>query len=178
MLTFPRNLAALKTIPSAGLDTARNNGDTHPKPFTMYTKKPNPRTEYRQQKNQCVQDSPSLEARFPELKTLTVKLAHFDATGSRKGGALKYTVNMAHAKSLFRFDCGNSECLCGDFDLSDELAQAVAAHLETTNGEKRCTGWRNKTTIDNCPLRQPFALRTDDWLLKRLQCKWQGLDGW
>src|SRR3989442_5538465 len=47
---------------------ARNNGGTHRKPFTMYTKKPNPRTEYRQQKNQCVQDSPSLEARFPELK--------------------------------------------------------------------------------------------------------------
>src|SRR6266446_9533086 len=87
-------------------------------------------------------------AAFPELKTLTVKLAHFDATGSRKGGALKYTVNMAHAKSLFRFDCGNAECLCGDFDLSDELARAVAAHLETTTGEKRCTGWRNKTTID------------------------------
>ncbi len=52
-----------------------------PKPFTMYTKKPNPRTEYRQQKKQRVQDSPSLEARFPELKTLSVKLAHFDATG-------------------------------------------------------------------------------------------------
>ena len=117
----------------------------------MYTKKPNPRTEYRQQKNQCVQDSPSLEARFPELKTLTVKLAHFDATGSRKGGALKYTVNMAHAKSLFRFDCGNAECLCGDFDLSDALAKAVTGRRKLAVGEMRCQGYRKKANLDKVP---------------------------
>jgi len=114
----------------------------------MYTKKTNLRTEYRQQENQRVQDSPSLEAKFPELKTLTVNLAHFDATGSRKGGQLKYTVNMAHARSLFRFDCGNAECVCGDFDLSEQLARAVAARLKTTTGEMRCQGWRSKATID------------------------------
>src|SRR6267142_2736117 len=27
----------------------------------------------------------------------------------------------------------------------------------------------------HCPLRQPFALRTDHWVQKRPQCKWQGV---
>src|SRR3989442_9276843 len=78
----------------------------------MYTKKTNLRTEYRQQENQRVQDSPSLEAKFPELKTLTVNLAHFDATGSRKGGQLKYTVdrkstrlNSSHVRISYAVFC-------------------------------------------------------------------------
>jgi hypothetical protein len=113
----------------------------------MYTKRTNPRTEYRQQENLRVQDSPSLEAKFPDLKTLTVNLAHF-GSGGRKAGELKYTVNLAHAKSLFRFNCASAECVCGDFDLSEELARAIAAHNETANGELRCQGWRSKATID------------------------------
>jgi hypothetical protein len=115
----------------------------------MYTKRINLRAEYRQQENQRVQASPSLEAKFPDLKTLTVNLAYFDSTNSRKAGELKYTVNTAHAKSLFRFNCANDECICGDFDLSDELARAVTDHLEAATGEVRCRGWRSKTTIDS-----------------------------
>ena len=113
----------------------------------MQTKRINPRAEYRLQENQRVQDSPSLKARFPTLKSLTVNLAHFDADG-RRAGELKYTVNLAHAKSLFRFNCASNECVCGDFDLSEELARAIASHREIAAGELRCQGWRSKTTID------------------------------
>jgi hypothetical protein len=83
------------------------------------------------------------------LKSLAVNLAFFDATSSRKASELKYTLNLAHAKSLFRFNCANAECVRGDFDLSEELARAVAARLETATGEARCQGWRSKTTIDS-----------------------------
>jgi len=122
----------------------------------MYTKKLNPRTEYRQQENLRVQESTSLEAEFPGMKSLTVDLAHFDSTGSRKGSQLKYTVNLANAKSLFRFNCANHECVGGDFDLSEELALAVAARRKSVIGEMRCQGWRSKTTID--------TIRCDDLL--------------
>jgi hypothetical protein len=37
----------------------------------------------------------------------------------------------------------------GDFDLSTELANAVAGRNETASGELVCRGWRSKTTIDS-----------------------------
>ena len=52
-------------------------------------------------------------------------------------------VNLKHAKSVFRFDCQNKECIRGDFDLSDVLAEAIAAQRTTAIGELRCKGWRN-----------------------------------
>jgi hypothetical protein len=113
----------------------------------MNTKRINPRTEYRQQENLRVLESPSLERAFPNLKSLTVNLAHFDPEGARKASELKYTVNLAFAKALFRVNCANSECVSGDFDLSEELAKAVAARQKTISGELRCQGWRSKTTM-------------------------------
>lgn len=83
------------------------------------------------------------------MKSLTVEIAYFDEGGFVRRGEMKYTVNLAHAKSLFRFSCPNSECVGGDFDLSAELANAVAVRQETTSGELVCQGWRSKTTIDN-----------------------------
>jgi hypothetical protein len=62
---------------------------------------------------------------------------------------MKYTVNLAHAKSRIRFSCPNNECVGGDFDLSTELANAVAARHESTSGELVCQGWRSRTTIEN-----------------------------
>ena len=58
------------------------------------------------------------------------------------------TVNLANAKSVFRFNCPNGECIRGDFDLTDELAKAVTGKRTTVSGEKSCEGWRSKTTID------------------------------
>ncbi len=36
----------------------------------------------------------------------------------------------------------------GDFDLTKELASAVAKKRTTVSGELSCQGWQNKTTID------------------------------
>src|SRR6266480_3535937 len=115
----------------------------------MNVKRLNPRKEYRRLENERVLVSANLQTTFPKMKSLTVHLRHFDFTGARKSGEIKYTVNLAHAKSLFRFNCANHECVGGDFDLSQELAQAVAAHLKTVTGEMRCQGWRNRASIDN-----------------------------
>jgi hypothetical protein len=60
-------------------------------------------------------------------------------------------VNLAHAKSLFRFSCPNGECVGGDFDLSVALANAVAGRQESAEGELVCQGWRSRTTIDTLP---------------------------
>ena len=114
----------------------------------MYRQRTGARFEHREQESQRVKDSPKLADRFRQLKSLTVDLSFCDPEGANKTSQVKYTVNLANAKSVFRFNCPNSECIRGDFDLTNELAIAVAQHRTTVTGEKTCEGWRSKTTID------------------------------
>jgi hypothetical protein len=107
------------------------------------------RSEYRQQEGQRVKDSATLADTFRKLKTLTVEIEHRDADGGNKGSRVKYTVNIQNAKSVFRFDCPNSECIRGDFDLSAEVAKAVRERRKTVSGEMACQGWRSKVTINS-----------------------------
>jgi hypothetical protein len=116
---------------------------------TNMPRKLGPRAEYLQEQLQRVKDSASLQERYRDLKSLTVEIAYFDEGGFVRQGEMKYTVNLAHAKSLFRFSCPNNECVGGDFDLSSELANAVAGRQETASGELICRGWRSRTTIDS-----------------------------
>jgi hypothetical protein len=119
-----------------------------PKPI-VYNNKSDIRTEYRSQESERANLAPSLAERFPTLKNLTVNLAFFDGGSARQSTEIKYTVNLAHARSVFRVNCTNSECVRGDFDLSAELARAVSARIKNATGELRCEGWRSKTTIDS-----------------------------
>ncbi len=107
-----------------------------------------PRADYRLQESQRTKESASLSEKFRELKSLTVELAYFSPEGVSRNSQIKYTVNPDHAKSVFRFDCANDECVGGDFDLSEALARAVAARQTTAAGEMCCKGWLSKTTID------------------------------
>jgi hypothetical protein len=113
----------------------------------MHPQKTSARAEYRHQESQRVQESATLSEKFRKLKSLTVDLMYYNPDGVTRSGQIKYKVNLAHAKSVFRFDCPNPECVRGDFDLSKELANAVSARRTTMAGEMSCQGWRNKTTI-------------------------------
>ena len=114
----------------------------------MSRQKFTPRADYRQQESQRTKESISLAEKFPELKSLTVEFAHFSPEGVTQNRQIKYTVNPAHAKTVFRFDCINTECIRGDFDLSEVLARAVVARQAAATGEMCCQGWLSKTTID------------------------------
>lgn len=111
------------------------------------------RAEYRQQEGQRIRNSASLADKFQQLKSLTVDLTYYNPEGVTKSSEIKYTVNLDNAKSVFRFDCQNGECIRGDFDLSAELTKAVDAHHITATGEMCCQGWRSKATIDTVPCR-------------------------
>jgi hypothetical protein len=125
-------------------------------------RKLSPRAEYLSQEKQRVTESASLLDRFPELKTLTVEVAYHDGDTFSKRGEMKYSVNLAHAKSVFRFSCPNNECVEGDFDLSTHLANAVSGRQESAIGELTCQGWRNRSTIGtvscNTILRYKFSV--------------------
>jgi hypothetical protein len=115
----------------------------------MNERKLGPRAEYRLEQSQRVKNSFTLAEKFRDLKALTVDLAYFDEEGHAKSGTIRYTVNLANGKSLFRIDCPSNECVAGDFDLTDDLANAIAARLTAASGELTCPGWRNKATIGN-----------------------------
>jgi len=106
-----------------------------------------PRAEYREQEAQRVAESPSLAETFPKLKSLTLESDYFNPLGVTRNREIKFQPNLERAKSLFRVDCVNQECVGGDFDLSAALAQAVADGETTVTGEMVCQGWRNRTTI-------------------------------
>ncbi|MEW6307177.1 MAG: hypothetical protein AB1705_27305 [Verrucomicrobiota bacterium] len=114
----------------------------------MRPPKSTPRADYRRQQSLRAKESASLSEKYRELKSLTVELDYLGVSGICRNSHLKYTVNPDHAKSVFRFDCPNDQCVGGDFDLSEVLAQAVAARRTTVTGEVRCQGWLSKSTID------------------------------
>jgi hypothetical protein len=115
----------------------------------MHQQRHGPRAEYRQEEGQRVKDSATLGEVFAKLKRLTVNLEYSDPGGLAKSKQVKYEVNLANAKSVFRFNCLNDECIRGDFDLSDELAKAVSERRSSVSGEVVCQGWRSRTTIDS-----------------------------
>lgn len=115
----------------------------------MFSKKhEGPRQIFRGEEARRVNDSPTLAAKFPTLKVLAADLHFSDSGRITLNGRIKYKLNLALSKSILRFDCPNSECVRGDFDLSKELTEAVAARRTRVTGETPCPGWLSKTTID------------------------------
>jgi hypothetical protein len=107
-----------------------------------------PRVEYRTQESQRVSRSALLREKFGQLKTMTVDYEYFSPEGNTRNRQIKYTVNLEQARSVFRLECLNHECVGGDFDLSEVLEEAVAARQAKVTGERCCQGWLNKNTID------------------------------
>lgn len=106
----------------------------------MFNTRKGPKAEYQEKQRLRVYKSPTLAIQFPRLKSLTATLEHRDAVALAKRSQLKYMVNLANAKSVFRFKCPNSECIRGDFDLSDEVAAAVRGQQTTVTGDLGCKG--------------------------------------
>jgi hypothetical protein len=113
-----------------------------------------PRQEYRLKQRERIEASPVIAKRFPRLRSLSVTLEFFDPAGSTKHGGMKCKLNVEHAKSVLWFACPGVECSCGDFDLSEALAQAVGARRKVATGELQCEGKRQKAD------REPVVCRT------------------
>jgi hypothetical protein len=129
--------------------------------FNTMSKRPlGPRAEYRQQERQRAESSATIAERFPDLKSLTAELAFQNRDNGGGSSQIRYSVNIHNAKSVFRFDCPNLECVGGDFDLSAELTEAVVKHRATAIGESCCQGWLSKTTVGTrrCPHKLLYRL--------------------
>ena len=105
-------------------------------------RKSNPRQEYRVKQRARIEASPVLAKKFPRLRGLKVTLEYFDAAGTTKNGEMKCKLNVELARSAVWFACRRAECMCGDFDLSGALAEAVGGRRKVATGELRCRGTR------------------------------------
>jgi hypothetical protein len=113
----------------------------------MFTRKQGARAKYQERQGRRVKESRTLSEEFPRLKSLTVDVRYLDPDAPGTPHALKFAVDIQHAKSVLRFHCPNTECIRGDFDLTGELAKAVKRHCTTITGEMPCPGWLSKNTI-------------------------------
>jgi hypothetical protein len=120
----------------------KQNGEAGSGFVAQMPRKRNPRQEYRLKQRERIEASPLMAEKFPRLKALQVTLEYFDEAGSTKQGQLKCKLNVEHAKSALWYNCPGMECACGDFDLSDGLAKAVAGRRKVATGELRCQGTR------------------------------------
>ena len=106
-----------------------------------------PRADYRYEQGQRVTAAPSLAEKYGKLKSLTVSVSYFAPGGITKYRQITYDVTLSHAKSIFRLDCPNNECVQGDFDLTKELEAAATKRTKIVAGELCCNGWQNKAAI-------------------------------
>ena len=129
------------------------------KPQFTHPRRTTPRAEYRRQQVERVNLSATLAEKFPRLKLLVVRLEYFDSNRLARNGQIKYKANLEHAKSLFCVNCPNGECVGGDFDLTDALAQAVKRRDKAVEGELRCQGQRHKAKAEKVPCQSLLRYR-------------------
>jgi len=113
----------------------------------MITYKKGARATHQERQGRRVRNSLTLSEEFPRLKSLTVNVRYFDSDSPEDAHPPKFTANVQHAKAVLRFQCPNTECIRGDFDLTGELARAVKRHRTTVTGEMPCPGWLKKDSI-------------------------------
>jgi hypothetical protein len=106
------------------------------------------RAEYQQDEARRVKESPTLAEKFQRLKSLSIDSTHISADTGAPSGRVNFTVNLQNARSVFRVQCPNTECVRGDFDLTKVLSSAVAAKRKQVTGKLVCRGWRNRATIN------------------------------
>ena len=108
-----------------------------------HSAKLNPRVEYRRRRAEQTNESATLSQAFPVLKTLQVNAEYFDSTGATRTGGMKYKFNLTHGRSLFFFNCVHDNCIGGDYDLTNQLAEAICGKRKIVEGETRCAGTRH-----------------------------------
>jgi len=113
----------------------------------FFKQKQGARAKYQERQGRRVRDALTLSEEFPRLKSLTASIRYLDSVAPDNSHPLKFAVNIQRAKSVLRFQCPNTDCIRGDFDLTEELARAVKQHSTTLTGEMPCPGWRSKDTI-------------------------------
>ena len=99
------------------------------------------RKEARQRAFERREKSASVAVAYPRLKTLTVNLVYYSREIVSWGQGILYRANLETAKSMLHFNCPNSLCKGGGFDLSKDLSIAAAGRLNSIARAVPCAGF-------------------------------------
>jgi hypothetical protein len=105
-----------------------------------------PRAEYRDAQRERAEKADSMAITYPQLKSLKVTLEFVNRDIIARKTRMKYSANPEHAKSVLVFACPTDGCMGGDFDLTHQLADAVAARRTKITGNMCCPGIHKKGT--------------------------------
>jgi hypothetical protein len=122
-------------------------------------RKLNPRQQYRLRQRDLIEASPFIAEKFPHLKALKLSLEYYDAAATTKSAELKCTLNLGRARSALWYACPCHDCIGGDFDLSEALANAVAGQRRQMTGDLRCAGTRKEAHGDRVPCKTLLRYR-------------------
>ena len=122
-------------------------------------RKISPRAAHLLRQREQIEASPLITERFPGLKALKVTLEYFNATGTRKNGEMKCTLNVEQSRSMLWFACRGGECAGGDFNLGAALAKAIAGRCRMASGELRCQGTRRRGDEEGVPCQMLLRYR-------------------
>jgi hypothetical protein len=98
------------------------------------------RKEARQRAFEQGEKSPSIAVAYPRLKALTVNLVYYSREIVSWGHGVIYRANLETTKPTLHFHCPSSLCSGGGFDLSQDLATAVAGHRKSIVRAVKCLG--------------------------------------
>jgi hypothetical protein len=127
----------MKTLNDAGPGVQLKRGTDY---SVRFIPKSTLRKEARQRVFERGEKSASVAVTYPQLKTLTVNLVYFAREIVSWGRGVRYRANLEKAKSMLLFECSNSLCSGGGFDLSKDLSTAVAGRRKSIMRAVQCPG--------------------------------------
>ena len=91
--------------------------------------------------------SPIISEKYPNLKSLTIRMTFYDDSGNRQVGKVRTWNVPLTAKAFFYKKCPMWECVNGGFDLSQAVDSAIQSGEDHTKGYLICWGWQDKERV-------------------------------
>jgi hypothetical protein len=90
--------------------------------------------------------APRLHDEVPRLQSLRIQLDEYRQDGGSPLVSHTRHIVVERAPALFRFPCGERDCVDGGYDVTRAMLRVLATGSELIQGEQHCDGLRNGTT--------------------------------
>jgi hypothetical protein len=93
-------------------------------------------------------DQPVISEKYPNVKSLTIKMTYYDDSGNRQVGETQtWNVPLTTAIATFYEDCPMWECVDGGFDLTPSVDSLIRKGESHAHGKLICQGWQDEERV-------------------------------